>query len=91
VIHKVKSLYNNGQGLVQREIAKELGISRNTVRKYLNLDETSITILQDDTSREKTLDDYKHYISHLLETYPNLSAVKILRKLKAKVPVLSIL
>jgi predicted transcriptional regulator len=51
VIHKVKSLYNNGQGLSQREIAKELGISRNIVRKYLNLDETSITILQDDTSR----------------------------------------
>jgi len=32
VIHKVKALYNNGQGLSQREIAKELGLSRNTVR-----------------------------------------------------------
>ena len=90
VIHKVKSLYNNGQGLSQREIAKELGLSRNTVRKYLGLDETSITKLQNNTSREKTLDDYREYIIHLLQTYPNLSAVKILRKLKAKVSDLSI-
>ncbi len=57
VIHKVKALYNNDQGLSQREIAKELGLSRNTVRKYLGLDETSLTKLQNDTSREKTLDD----------------------------------
>ena len=84
VIHKVKSLYNNGQGLSQRQIAKELGISRNTVRKYLELDENSITALQNDTSREKTLDDYREYMIHLLKTYPNLSAVKILRKLKSK-------
>ena len=90
VIHKVKALYNNGQGLSQREIAKELGLSRNTVRKYLGLDETSLTKLQNDTSREKTLDDYREYIIHLLQTYPNLSAVKILRKLKAKVSDLSI-
>jgi len=90
VIHKVKALYNNGQGLSQREIAKELGLSRNTVRKYLGLDETSLTKLQNDTSREKTLDDYREYIIHLLQTYPNLSAVKILRKLKVKVSDLSI-
>jgi len=90
VIHKVKSLYNDGQRLSQREIAKELGISRNTVRKYLSLDETAIIELQNDTSRDKTLDDYRKYIIHLLKTYPNLSAVKILRKLKAKVSELSI-
>ena len=90
MIHKVKALYNNGQGLSQREIAKELGLSRNTVRKYLGLDETSLTKLQNDTSREKTLDDYREYIIHLLQTYPNLSAVKILRKLKVKVSDLSI-
>jgi transposase len=90
VIHKVKSLYNNDQGLSQRQISKELGLSRNTVRKYLELDEESITILQKDLSREKTLDDYREYIIHLLITYPNLSAVKILRKLKIKESELSV-
>jgi len=53
VIHKIKSLYNNGQGLSQRQIAKELGVSRNTVCKYLSLDATSITMLKNGTSRKK--------------------------------------
>jgi DNA-binding transcriptional regulator LsrR (DeoR family) len=34
VIHKIKSLYDNGNGLTERQIATELGLSRNTVSKY---------------------------------------------------------
>jgi transposase len=30
VIHQIKALYNQGNGLSERQIAKELGISRNT-------------------------------------------------------------
>lgn len=85
MIHKVRSLYNNGQGLSQREIAKELSISRNTVRKYLELNELEIANLKSDTDRNKSLDEYQKFILHLLETYPKLSAVKIARKLKDKV------
>ena len=38
-IHKIKALHNEGAGLSIRSIARELGISRNTVRKYLRMDE----------------------------------------------------
>ena len=43
VIHKIKSLYDNGNGLTERKIAKELGLSRNTVSKYLHMPETDMS------------------------------------------------
>lgn len=90
MIHQIKALYNHGNGLSERQIAKELGISRNTVSKYLKLPEPAITALLSDTDRVKKLDDYRAYIIQLLQTYPGLSAVKVLRKLKAKVDDLSV-
>jgi transposase len=90
VIHQIKALYNHGNGLSERQIAKQLGISRNTVSKYLKLPEPAITTLLSDTDRAKKLDDYRGYIVQLLQTYPGLSAVKVLRKLKAKVDDLAV-
>jgi transposase len=90
VIHKIKSLYDNGKGLTERKIAKELGISRNTVSKYLKMPEPVITVQLSETERTKKLDEYRNYIVHLLQTYPGLSAVKVLRKLKAKVDQLEV-
>ena len=84
VIHQIKVLYNQGHGLSERKIAEQLGLSRNTVRKYLKLDESDIAALQAGTKRVKKLDDYREYIIHLLQSYPGLSAVKIQRKLKLK-------
>jgi predicted transcriptional regulator len=43
VIHKIKSLYDSGNGLTERKIAQELGLSRNTVSKYLKMPEAVIT------------------------------------------------
>ena len=90
VIHKIKSLYDNGNGLTARKIAKELGLSRNTVSKYLHKPETEIARNIDEIARTKKLDAYCVYIIKLLQTYPNLSAVKVMRKLKEKVDSLAV-
>ena len=90
MIHKIKALYDNGKGSSVRSIAKELGISRNTVRKYLRMDESAITKMQGERGRHKILDDYRDYIIHLLQTYPRLSAVKVVRKLEDKVGCLEV-
>jgi transcriptional regulator len=88
VIHQIKALHNKGNGLSERKIAKQLSISRNTVSKYLNLSEPDITAELSDTERTKKLDEYRDYIIQLLQTYPELSAVKVLHKLKAKIETL---
>ena len=84
MIHKIKALYDNGNGLSKRQIALELGISRNSIRKYLSMEVIDISKQQEESNRVKSLDSYKEYIVHLLQSYPNLSAVKIMRRIKAK-------
>jgi len=90
MIHKIKSLYDDGNGLGKKAIARQLGISVNTVRKYLAMDEVAISAYLSNRSRQKQLDDYREYIIHLLETFPQLSAVKVQRKLKEKYPELEV-
>lgn len=84
MIHNIKALYDNGQGLSVRAISKQLSISRNTVRKYLRLSEGAIQDQQSDPSRSKKLDDYRRYLVYLLGEFPKLSAVKVARKLRAQ-------
>ena len=90
MIHKIKALHNEGAGLSIRSIARELGISRNTVRKYLRMDEVAIGEQQANRTRRKQLDDYRDYIVTLLGQFPSLSAVKVLRKLKERHPELGV-
>ena len=90
VIHKIKALYDEGNGLTIRAIARQLGISRNTVRKYLRMDEYTIDVGQRHRGRRKKLDVHRDYIVSLLGQFPNLSAVKVLRKLKEKYPELGV-
>ena len=90
MIHKIKALHNEGAGLSIRSIARELGISRNTVRKYLRMDEVAIGEQQANRTRRKQLDDYRDYIVTLLGRFPGLSAVKVLRKLKERHPELGV-
>lgn len=86
MIHKIKALYDEGQGLEIRAIARQLGISRNTVKKYLRMDEVIIHHQQTNQDRSKRLDDQREYIIHLLNEFPRISAVKVLLKLQKKHP-----
>lgn len=84
MIHKIKALFDNGNGCSIKAIAKELNISRNTVRTYLRMDEQAIAQKLNNPERQKILDSYLPDIEVLLGKYPKLSAVKLLRKLKEK-------
>ena len=81
MIHKIKALYDEGRGSSLHAIAVQMGISRNTVRKYLAMSAAGIAAYQGQRKRPKRLDGYRDYIVHLLATYPRLTAVKVLRKL----------
>ena len=85
MIHKIKALHDNGKGLSIRAISQTLGLSRNTVRKYLRMEEQAIVEQINDPARSKRLDDHRGYMVYLLGQYPKLSAVKLARKLQAKV------
>ena len=83
MIHKIKLFYDDGNGYSIRAIANELQVSRNTIRRYLQMSEEEICRYLKNRERTKELDQYKEYIISLLEKYEKLSAVKIKRKLKA--------
>jgi len=90
VIHKIKAMYDEGRGLPIRAICRELGVSRNTVRKYLELSPVEIMVQHQDRSRSKRLDEHRDFLIHQLKRYPNLSAVKLARRLQERVGALDV-
>ncbi len=90
MIHKIKAMYDEGNGSSIRAIATHLKLSRNTVRKYLRQEETAISAALNEPARAKRLDTYRDYLGFLLRRYPRLSGPKALRKLQAQAPGLTI-
>jgi len=90
MIHKIKAMYDDGRGASIKEISRSLGVSRNTVRKYLRMDEQTADEYLAAPQRHKVLDRYRNYLISLLRRFSSLRTPKVLRKLKAKEPALDV-
>ncbi len=90
MIHKIKAMYEEGRGASIKEIARSLDLSRNTVRKYLRMDEQEAQEYLESPERHKVLDPYRGYLMSLLRRFSDLKTPKVHRKLRAKVPDLEV-
>jgi transposase len=75
MIHKLHS-----EGLSVRAIARQTGLNRRTVAKYLQHG-LAKPVYGPRLPRGSILDDFKGYIECRLEDYPGLSAVRLLREI----------
>jgi transposase len=76
----IKSLFRDGRSI--REIARALGVSRNTVRRYLRSE--AVPQYSPRPAREGLLDPYKDYILARLEKIPDLPATVLLREIRER-------
>ena len=67
------------KGLSQRKIARTLGISRNTVKRYLT--EEHPPHYHRESPYPTILDDYLDYLAGRLKAYPTLTADRLYREL----------
>lgn len=74
MIHKIRALHEEGQGLSIRAIGQEPGISRNPVRKYLRQEVASIEAAQSNRELEKKLDIHRDYIIYLQHPRQSVTA-----------------
>ncbi len=76
----IRQLRDKGYSI--RRIAREFGINRKTVRRYLRHPD------KENYSREKPyiskLDDYKEYLNSRFKDYPEITADKLYREIKDK-------
>ena len=71
------------QGLSPTAIARQLGIDRKTVRKYIarGMDPPNYRA---QPRRPRRTDDFLPYLRERLAAYPDLSAVRLLRELRER-------
>src|SRR5690606_24755009 len=78
----IKSMHRQGRSI--RSIAKELGVSRNTVRRYLR--GTQPPSYERRAKRPSLLDPFKDYLRKRLEEKPEIHATVLLRELRERTP-----
>ncbi|MFB9986548.1 helix-turn-helix domain-containing protein, partial [Bacillus benzoevorans] len=85
-VHQLKE-----EGFKVAAIAKKLGISRNTVYKYLEMTfEEAKEWANSLSTRQKKLDPYRDWILKWLNTHPDFSSSQIEDRLKEKFPSIKI-
>ena len=78
MLHKLKDCKNNN--LSQRKTSEKLNISRETVRKYWNMDEGEINEYLKEPQRSGELNLYDDYLIILLEKYPKYRPCLVFRQ-----------
>ena len=72
-VHKLKR-----EGLKPAKIARELGLDRRTIKKYLFMSEEEyMDFKADQFERRKVLDQYQDFVKTRLEQYPDASAAQV--------------
>jgi transposase len=77
MIHQLKR-----DGLTVRAIAQRTGLDRKTVRKYLALG-IEAPVYGPRAPQASVLDEYRDYLRHRLDSYPELTAVRLCREIQA--------
>ncbi len=68
MIHKIKAMWEEGRGSSQRAIPEQLKVSRNRVRKSIEMSAEEVAAYQERKARSKRLDVRRAYIERLLGT-----------------------
>ncbi|MCX5971439.1 MAG: IS21 family transposase [Coprothermobacterota bacterium] len=71
------------QGMNHTMIAAKLGVSRKTVSRYLRGREKK-PVYGPRPTRPSMLDPYRHYLQERIQTYPELSAVRLLDEIRQR-------
>jgi len=73
------------------QIARHVGVSRNTVYKFMNMTPAEFNqALERGETRKKKLDGYKDVVLNWLKEYPDLSAAQVYDWLQAKHPAICV-
>ncbi len=83
VYHQIKALRRDHS---VRLCAEKLGVSVNTVRKYEVMDLSEASVYFEESLRSSQFEVAREFIEDRLAQFPKISAVKLLRQVKARYP-----